>query len=327
MEVKKPPTKNIKEDISNCQLVIKDFEKILKYVILYYMAVLIKKLSVFAPAKVNLHLAVKDRRQDGFHDIESVFLAVNFGDTLKFKVLRGENSVEIDIKGLKSPIPTEENIIFKAVSLFRDKTGFRKNLKIKVKKRIPVGGGLGGGSSNAAAVLLALNKIAGFPCCKKELLEMAAFLGSDIPFFMHESPAAFVTGRGECILPLKAPKLFFVLVNPGFHSETAAAYKLIDENRTSPQTEKIDEFIKNGEFDENIYPRFFNDFLRFSAEAQKSVYNKIIEDFRGLGARYANLSGSGATCFGVFADRRQAKKAAKVLRKKWSFVRECRSII
>jgi 4-diphosphocytidyl-2-C-methyl-D-erythritol kinase len=306
---------------------LKDFEKFIKYVILYYMPVLIKNLPVFAPAKVNLHLAVKNRRQDGFHDIESVFLAVNFGDTLKFKVLRGENAVEIDIQGLKSPIPLEENIIFKAVFLFRDKTGFKKSLKIQVKKRIPVGGGLGGGSSNAAAALLALNKIAGFPCCKEELLEMAAFLGSDIPFFMHENPAALVTGRGECILPLKAPKLFFVLVNPGFHSETAAAYKLIDETRTYTQTDSIGEFIKDGEFDEKIYPCFFNDFLNFSADAQKSVYNKIIEDLRGLGARYANLSGSGATCFGVFADRRQAKKAAKALRKKWPFVRECRSII
>ncbi|WP_461246834.1 4-(cytidine 5'-diphospho)-2-C-methyl-D-erythritol kinase [Treponema sp. R6D11] len=250
-------------------------------------------------------------------------MAVNFGDTLNFKVLNGENSVKIDMKGLKSPLPMKENIIFKAVSLFREKTGFKKGLKIRVKKRIPLGGGLGGGSSDAAATLLALNKIADFPCRREDLLEMAAFLGSDVPFFIHETPAALVTGRGEHIFPLKAPKLHLVLVNPGFHSETSAAYKLIDENRTSAQTGGIGEFIKNGEFDEKIYPLFFNDFLNFSPESQKSVYNEIIAKLREFGAHYANLSGSGATCFGVFADRIQAKKAVKAMRKKWSFVREC----
>jgi len=306
---------------------LKDFEKFNKYDILYFMPVLIKTMSVFAPAKVNLHLSVKDRREDGFHNIESVFLAVNFGDTLNFKVLKGENSVKIDMQGLKSPLPPEENIIFKAVSLFREKTGFKNGLKIRVKKRVPLGGGLGGGSSNAAAALLALNKIADSPCSREDLLEMAGILGSDVPFFIHEIPAAMVTGRGERILPLKAPKLHLALVNPGFHSETAAAYKLIDENRTFVQTEGIGEFIKNGEFDENAYPRFFNDFLKFSPESQKLVYNEIIAELRELGARYANLSGSGATCFGVFADRGQAKKAVKAIRKKRPFVRECGSIM
>jgi 4-diphosphocytidyl-2-C-methyl-D-erythritol kinase len=281
----------------------------------------------FAPAKVNLHLCVKDRRKDGFHNIESVFLAVNFGDTLYFKLLNAENSVEIDMLGLKSPVPTEENIIFKAVSLFRERTGFKIGLKIRVKKRIPLGGGLGGGSTDAAATLLTLNKLAGSPCRRESLAEMAALLGSDVPFFIYETSAALVTGRGEHISPVNTPKLSLVLVNPHFHSETAAAYKLIDENRTSVKAGGIGEFIKNGEFDEKVYSLFFNDFLNFSPEPVKSVYNEIISSLRELGAQYANLSGSGATCFGVFADFRQAKRAAKALRKKWPFVRECQSII
>jgi len=285
-----------------------------------------KTLIFFAPAKVNLHLCVKDRRKDGFHDIESVFLAVNFGDTLYFKVIKGENSVKIDMIGLKHPIPTEKNIIFKAVSLFREKTGFKKGLKIRVKKRIPLGGGLGGGSTDAAAVLLALNKLAGSPCSRENLSEMAALLGSDVPFFIHEIAAALVTGRGELISPIKAPKLSLVLVNPGFHSDTAAAYKLIDENRISVPG-GIGESVKNGDFNEKLYPLFSNDFLNFSPEPVKSVYNEIISSLRELGAQYANLSGSGATCFGVFADRGQAKKAVKLLRKKRPFVRECQSII
>jgi len=283
-------------------------------------------LIFFAPAKVNLHLCVKDRRKDGFHNIESVFLAVNFGDTLYFKVLNGENTVKIDMIGLKHPIPTEENIIFKAVSLFRERTGFKTGVKIRVKKRIPLGGGLGGGSTDAAAVLLALNKLAGSPCSRENLSEMAALLGSDVPFFIHEINAALVTGRGEHISPINAPKLSLVLVNPGFRSETAAAYRFIDENRTSVP-DGIGESVKNGGFDEKFYSLFSNDFLSFSPEPAKSVYNEIVSSLRELGAQYANLSGSGATCFGVFADFRQAKRAVKFLRKNRPFVRECQSIM
>ena len=306
---------------------MKDFEKFNKYVILYLMPVLRKTGLVFAPAKVNLHLSVKDRRQDGFHNIESVFAAVNFGDTLYFNVLKGENTVKIDMQGLKSPLPLEENIIFKAVSLFREKTGFNKGVKIRVKKRIPLGGGLGGGSSDAAATLLTMNKLAGSPCRREDLLEMAGILGSDVPFFIHETAVALVTGRGECVFPLKAPKLCLVLVNSGFHSETSAAYKLIDQNRTSAQTGKNNVFINKSEFDEKDFSHFTNDFLNFFPETQKSVYNEIIAKLREFGAQYANLSGSGATCFGVFSDRGQVKKAAKAMRKKWSFVRECFSIM
>jgi 4-diphosphocytidyl-2-C-methyl-D-erythritol kinase len=288
------------------------------------MPILSKTLSVFAPAKVNLHLAVKGRRQDGYHDIESVFLAVNFGDTLYFNVLKGENTVKIDMKGLTPPLPTEKNIIFKAISLFREKTGFNRGLKIKVKKRIPVGGGLGGGSSDAAAALLALNKIAGFPCSREVLLEMAAVLGSDVPFFIHETAAARVTGRGERVLPIDAPKLFLVLVNPGFSSDTATAYRLLDADDRAPAHESVmPEKLTGAPKD---WP-FWNDFLPVFEDPEKSVYGNILSRLWYLGAQYANLSGSGATCFGVFADEKRAKKAASALRGKWAFVQDCCTFI
>jgi len=289
------------------------------------MPVFPEKLPFFAPAKVNLHLAVKNRRPDGFHDIDSVFLAVNFGDTLYFDAAEGKNTVEIVMEGLNTPLPTEKNIIFKAVSLFREKTDFSQGLKITVEKRIPMGGGLGGGSSDAAAALLALNKIANLPCRRENLLEMAACLGSDVPFFIYETPAARVSGRGERILPIEAPMLFLVFVSPGFSSDTSAAYKLFDEkNRISTlPNDDISEILKEGIFDEKAYSHFTNDFLSVFPEPEKSVYNEIIAKLRELGALYANLSGSGSACFGVFADRERARKAADVLRGKWAFVRDC----
>jgi len=291
------------------------------------MPVFSETLTVFASAKVNLHLAVKGRRLDGFHDIESVFLAVNFGDTLYFDVLDGEKTTEIVMEGLNSPLPTEKNIIFKAVSLFRERLGFKQGLKIRVKKQIPLGGGLGGGSSDAAAALLALNKLAATPCSREILLEMAARLGSDVSFFVYQTPAAWVTGRGERIFPIDAPELFLVLVNPGFSSDTAAAYKLIDEeNRlfTRPNDD-FSEVLKEGVFDEKLYSCFTNDFLSVFRETEKSVYNEIIAKLRELGAQYANLSGSGSTCFGVFANAEQAQRAADALRGKWAFVQDCRT--
>ena len=186
-----------------------------------------------APAKVNLHLAVKNRRPDGFHNLESVFLAVNFGDILHFSQKKGNPALKFTGKYSKimEDIPLDKNIIFKAQAIFREKTGFNEEIYITAEKNIPVGGGLGGGSSDAAAVLLAMNKIAGFPLKFADLLQMGEVLGSDVPFFLYETPAAWVTGRGEHIEPIELPPMFLVLLNPGFPSNTAAAFKLLDSRR------------------------------------------------------------------------------------------------
>jgi len=277
-------------------------------------------LTVSAPAKVNLHLAVLDRRQDGFHNIESVFLAVDLADTLHFEQVKGENSVEIVMEPRSVSIPVEKNIIFRALSLFKAKTGYSKGLKIRVEKRIPIGGGLGGGSSNAASALLALNKLAGNPLNRDLLLEMGASLGSDVPFFLYDTAAARVTGRGEKIEALPPPKLFLTLVKPGFSSDTAAAYRLLDKKREGKEvvTPKPVESI-------TAFDAFYNDFLPVFEEAEKSTYDEIISRLRALGADYANLSGSGSTCFGVFGDRAKAEQAAQILRKEWDFSEFCRS--
>jgi len=272
---------------------------------------ILREISVFAPAKVNLHLAVHERRKDGFHDLESLFLALNFGDSLNFRVISEVSSIDIDMEA----VPLQENIIYKAVKLFQDKTGFCTGLKIEVDKRIPLGGGLGGGSSDAAATLLALNKLAGSPLSREELLQMAAALGSDVPFFIYETPTAYVTGRGENITPKDMPQMFLVLVNPGFPSDTARAYSLLDEHRG-----KKDFYREPRNLTALEWGKFKNDFLDVFTEKERAVYNEIISELRELGAFYANLSGAGATCFGVFEKEEQAKKAAEALQDKWEFV-------
>ncbi|MCL1959480.1 MAG: 4-(cytidine 5'-diphospho)-2-C-methyl-D-erythritol kinase [Spirochaetes bacterium] len=322
------------------------------------MLVLDKQLTFFAPAKVNLHLTVGGRRADGFHNIESIFIKTDFGDTLSFLPVDG-NNVEIDMEFEEdarfteyvnftedagytdsplSVIPQEKNIIYKVAALFRNKTGFERGLIIKVKKRIPAGSGLGGGSSDAAGTLLVLNKMAGFPLTSGALLEMSGELGSDVPFFTHGAAAAWVTGRGECIKPLKTPRLFLTLAAPGFPSGTAAAFRLLDNYRqsfasgergdiyiehTAPLLHEINLAVVNNNLLDYMSGNFYNDFLPVFSETEKTAYNGIIMQLKELGAEYAGLSGSGSACFGVFKEKAQADNAASVLAKKCKFVKSC----
>jgi len=293
------------------------------------MGFLRKKLIVMAPAKVNLHLEVLDRLQSGFHSLESIFLALDFGDILHFELVKCQKTTELAMKGLNFAIPPiEENIVFHSLRLFREKTGFSKGLNIMVEKRVPAGGGLGGGSSDAAAVLLALNRLAGFPLNQAALLETAAELGSDVPFFIYRTSAARVTGRGETIEPFEAPRLFFVIVNPGFPSDTAAAYRLLDEYRAEfkmphAEAQRDGDGIEREIFSDPARWTFKNDFLPVFGERERSAYNEIICKLRELGAGFAGLSGSGSTCFGVFTERESAQRAADTLRGMWNFVECC----
>ena len=128
-------------------------------------------------------------------------------------------------------IPLEKNLVLKAVSLFRERTGFAGSINIHLNKRIPVGSGLGGASSDAASTLLALNSLAGADLAMDELGGMALILGSDSPFFLSGG-AAFVSGRGELIEPVNSPgELWAILVMPPFHIDTGSAYRLLDEAR------------------------------------------------------------------------------------------------
>jgi 4-diphosphocytidyl-2-C-methyl-D-erythritol kinase len=300
------------------------------------------QIRVDAPAKLNLHLQIGDKRHDGFHDIESLLLALAFGETLCIEPASSLLEILMDWQ-TEAPheLPPEKNIISKAVSLFRDRTGFNEGLKISVSKRIPLGGGLGGGSSDAAATLLGLNRLlaVSFPgekaLNKAELAEMGALLGSDVPFFLYNTPAAWISGRGELVQPLDLPEsahgLTFVLANPGFPSDTGRAYRLLDFWRsTKTPSSPPDPRLARESF--SAPPRnwqFFNDFLPVFCDKTKEdtalsedgmVYQRIIDCLRERGAEFVGLSGSGSTCFGVFSEHNRAESARDALQKQCSFV-------
>ena len=150
-------------------------------------------MRVTAPCKINLHLRVLERRRDGFHDIESVFQLISLADELSVSMAGDDRSCEVVSPLMALP---RENTITAAVDAFRKKTGIAKGLRIKVSKRVPSGAGLGGGSSDAASVLMALDRMFGTALPRPELASMAASIGSDVPFFLCGG-AAVVEGRGR----------------------------------------------------------------------------------------------------------------------------------
>ncbi|MDR0474048.1 MAG: 4-(cytidine 5'-diphospho)-2-C-methyl-D-erythritol kinase [Treponema sp.] len=274
-----------------------------------------------APCKINLHLQVKNLRSDGFHEIESLFAALEFADTLRFELSGSCGNMEFvqytdgaeRIFDDYLQIPEEKNMVCRAISLFREKTGFDKGLKAELYKRIPVGAGLGGGSSDAASVLIALDYLAGSRLSEDEFMELALTLGSDVPFFLTGG-AAWVRGRGEILEKTEIPSgLWALLVKPGFSISTEGAFRALDlcrEKNQAPAPAGINFAQLRGILygqPEN-WP-FFNDFLPVLPGA--GIFTDICAILRGEGAVFAGLSGSGSCCFGIFNEKSLAAKTCK----------------
>ncbi|MDR2343941.1 MAG: 4-(cytidine 5'-diphospho)-2-C-methyl-D-erythritol kinase [Spirochaetaceae bacterium] len=317
------------------------------------------ELTIDAPCKINLYLKVGERRADGFHSIESLFAAVNLCDTLDFGFSRGAGTAAGDevyvetadlpppfVKALEAPgLPPEKNLVYRAIKLFKRETGFDRAVRARVYKRIPPAAGLGGASSDAAAALLAMNTLSGGELPTRRLLDIAAELGSDVPFFAclagGESarrsglpyPAAFVHGRGELVKALALPPLNIVIVNPGIESGTKEAFTLLDAYRLRARTGVRNTLPAQKTYSKEDLPveltknpaewRFTNDFLPVFLETEpvNRIYDSVLRDIKRCGALFHGLSGSGASCFGVFTDSHGADDAAARLSVRWPFVR------
>lgn len=311
-------------------------------------------LRVAAPCKINLHLGVYDRRSDGYHPIESIFQLLEFGDVLWIDSLKKSSGIELCVEGpisLNSSVPPEQNIAYKAVRLFQSASGDDSGWYICLEKRVPLGAGLGGGSSDAAAVLLALNRLKGYPLSGQQLENLAAKLGSDVPFFikcgitettdysaanadqlyasMAYAGTAYVTGRGEQIelIDVLAP-WSVVLVNPALHSSTPEAFAMLDAFRQKSGTNPKpligkDRLVRTLEMNPAAWT-FYNDFLEVFMEIgspeMQQCYAAIFRDLKALGADFVNLSGSGSTCYGVFSAVESAKTAYRTLLSRWPLV-------
>ncbi|MEL3912417.1 4-(cytidine 5'-diphospho)-2-C-methyl-D-erythritol kinase [Treponema pedis] len=259
-------------------------------------------ISLSAHAKINLHLEVLGKRSDGFHDIVSVFHSISLSDEILI-----ERTAEKDTCKVLSPLLAlpETNTVISAYKKFSAACGIRDGIIVKILKNIPCGAGLGGGSSDAAAVLQGLNIMFNAGLTEESLRKIALEIGSDVPFFL-KGGAAVVGGRGELLKPVSVKCGYFgVLVYPGITSGTAAAYKLLNrsENAVLPA---FDPEPFCGE-DCRKWP-FFNS---FEEEIFKvfPVVKKVKDYLLSGGADFALMSGSGSSVFGLFEDEKKAEIA------------------
>ena len=266
-------------------------------------------MNVRAYAKINLGLRVLRRRNDGYHDIETIFHRINLYDELTL-----EPSLHtISISCNNNTIPTDENnLCYEAVELLRAEVGAHLGASIQLKKNIPVGAGLGGGSSDAAAVLNALPSLWNMRVAPSTLTTLALQIGSDVPFFLHNR-SAYAEGRGERLsfLKLSIP-YWIVVVAPRTHISTAWAYgELSSRKRFHVHSERLYDGATCKVA--GIPVLMTNDFEDVVFEAHPEIA-ELKRQLRSAGAAYTLMSGSGSSVYGLFENESSAKRAIDLFR-------------
>ena len=272
-----------------------------------------------AYAKLNLGLRVLYKRPDGYHELRTVFQTISLADTLEISFTPGRTT-QIRLEGTPE-IP--DNLVEKAANLILNALSVQGDIQFKLNKCIPAGAGLGGGSSDAASVLIALPVLAGKFLRSDRLHEIAAQLGSDVPFFL-QGGTALGLGRGEELYPLPdLPSSRGLLVLPGIHSSTVEAYRALSTRLTSITLQnKLSSFQRevwrgaaggSGSLRSGVAAKVSeieNDFEEVVFE-QHPELRKIKDRLFRLGAKPAAMSGSGSTIFGIFSDQGKLERAAK----------------
>jgi 4-diphosphocytidyl-2-C-methyl-D-erythritol kinase len=269
-------------------------------------------MEVSAPAKINLFLQVLGRRVDGYHELRTLMCCIGLHDTLVFRMGTPGNTLTCS----DPRIPCDEgNLALKAVLLFNqaltaETTITPLNVSIELTKRIPAGAGLGGGSSDAAAVLNHLNQYYRHPLSEGELHALALSLGADVPFFIHGRPA-IATGIGEHLEPFDGlPPWGVVVVFPGFGISTAEVFKNLNLGLTKCEKRLRYFPFKYGKSD--IVRHLCND-LETVAAHRLPVIEKIKKELLNQGAMGSLMTGSGSAVFGLFSDLQAARRAGDAL--------------
>ena len=261
-------------------------------------------LRIASFAKINRDLRVLGKRKDGFHELDTVFQTVDLTEEIQF-FLEGEEGggkVSLSIEGADLSAD-DSNLVLRAAAALRERYSVRRGAHIHLSKKIPIGGGLGGGSSNAASTLTALNSLWKLNASAADLQALAASLGSDVAFFLLGGRARG-RSRGEAITPLPdGPQEWVLLVFPPFSLSTAEVYgRLRARSLTgSPSATKVSGSGTGGGPERND--------LEQAAESLRGELRRIRSALAGAGARSARLSGSGSTVFGTFGTKEEASRA------------------
>ena len=248
-----------------------------------------EELKIKAPAKINLHLEVLKKRDDGFHDISSLFTLIDLYDNIVFK--RNKDKIS-----LKETNPIENNIVLKAATLIKDLYSIKDGVNIELTKSIPDQKGLGGGSSDAAATLVGLNKFWDLKIYPRELIDIALQLGSDVPFFIY-GKTAWAEGRGEILREFSYKDRFFLLAFPDLKISTKVAFNSISI--------PVDHILSTEKHDPVEY---FNSFESWVRETQP-IMNKTFLKLQSVGI--PRLSGTGSAIFMEYDSLEEAESAKK----------------
>ncbi len=272
-----------------------------------------RRTTVIAPAKVNLFLEVLRRRDDGYHEIESIFQSISICDIVKIAISEGSGvSISCTVPALETP----GNLAVRAAEAFVRETGMGGHARLALTKVIPIGAGLGGGSSDAAAVLVGLNRLTGGALTADELRGIGAGVGSDVPFFV-EGGTALVGGRGERVKAMNLPRrLHFVVVFPGFGLSTGAVYKNLRMKLTGEKrnAKVFWDLLSTGRM-EGAENHLFNR-LEQAAVTLDDRLGQLKSQMHGIIGGRVMVSGSGASLFSVFADENRASGAYCALKAK-----------
>jgi 4-diphosphocytidyl-2-C-methyl-D-erythritol kinase len=279
-------------------------------------------MRLLAPAKINLHLRVGPPQVDGFHSLLSWFCTVGLFDTLTFTLDPSEaGRGDLVVRSDRSDLPTDaRNLVYRVGKALADTpdgdehpAGQREGVSVFIEKRIPIGAGLGGGSSDAARTLLGLNNLWGIGWSAQQLSEFGARFGSDVPFFFH-GPSSVCTGRGEIVRPIAPPSAHHaVLVTPAIHMPTPNVYRRFDEMKLG------DEETINRQPDWNAWARLpsvrllaelVND-LEAPAFSLMPVLDEMRRSIERLLSRVVRMSGSGSSLFTLYDDAPAAIEAAE----------------
>ena len=262
-------------------------------------------LKRLAPAKINLVLEVLGKRDDGYHEIRSLVQTIGLCDVISFEL-----ADVISLECSEPSLQTSDNLVVQAAELLREVTGCQKGVKIKLEKRIPWDVGLGGGSSDGAATLLALNRLWKLKLKTSDLIELAARLGSDIPFFIHGG-AALIEGRGEKVTPLAVPvpRRFVLLIPPlpKISNKTQQLYSRLDD-RHFTDGQLVERAVKIWSKDKQIASNlFFNVFDKVAFDAFPGL-KAYWERFAEVGAKDIHLAGSGPALFAPADSKAKAEE-------------------
>ncbi len=261
-------------------------------------------LTLKAPAKLNLFLYVVSKRPDGYHELYTLFHKISLYDEIRIQVKRGPLEIYLECDHPDLP-KGAENLAVKAVRAFVEESGISVQARLYLKKRIPVGAGLGGGSSDAAAVLKGLNRLLGRPMSQSRMMHLGSRLGADVPFFLLESPCAIGQGIGEVLSPCEVQPFWAVLLWPGISISTRWAYQ--NYVLTSRDSKTI--FSAGHGHDPSLWKN----------DLEKAVVSRYpeIEDLKKAlletGALTALMSGSGSSVFGLYKTREAALEAFEML--------------